>query len=130
MPIPSRSRLLLDLQLNNQIFLRRAIAHAANRGGIPIVEARRDADIALVGRMAVADVEADPANMVEMRICPRMGRVLPRPVVHHQIARNVARRMRSEEHTSELQSLMRNSYAVFCLKKKKNHLPLSPHIPK
>src|SRR3546814_8031909 len=29
---------------------------------------------------------------------------------------------RSEEHTSELQSLMRNSYAVFCLKKKKNTL--------
>src|SRR3546814_9902056 len=28
---------------------------------------------------------------------------------------------RSEEHTSELQSLMRNSYAVFCLKKKSNH---------
>src|SRR3546814_2121033 len=27
---------------------------------------------------------------------------------------------RSEEHTSELQSLMRNSYAVFCLKKKTN----------
>src|SRR3546814_9952188 len=26
---------------------------------------------------------------------------------------------KSEEHTSELQSLMRNSYAVFCLKKKK-----------
>src|SRR3546814_9109986 len=30
-----------------------------------------------------------------------------------------ARVMRSEEHTSELQSLMRISYAVFCLKKKK-----------
>src|SRR3546814_7129773 len=30
-----------------------------------------------------------------------------------------ARKKRSEEHTSELQSLMRNSYAVFCLKKKK-----------
>src|SRR3546814_7113044 len=28
------------------------------------------------------------------------------------------RGLRSEEHTSELQSLMRNSYAVFCLKKK------------
>src|SRR3546814_4514144 len=28
--------------------------------------------------------------------------------------------IRSEEHTSELQSLMRNSYAVFCLKKKKH----------
>src|SRR3546814_9276304 len=31
------------------------------------------------------------------------------------------RQQRSEEHTSELQSLMRISYAVFCLKKKKNH---------
>src|SRR3546814_2262531 len=30
------------------------------------------------------------------------------------------RTRRSEEHTSELQSLMRISYAVFCLKKKKN----------
>src|SRR3546814_6119409 len=31
----------------------------------------------------------------------------------------VGQRVRSEEHTSELQSLMRTSYAVFCLKKKK-----------
>src|SRR3546814_2497468 len=32
--------------------------------------------------------------------------------------------MRSEEHTSELQSLMRISYAVFCLKKKKKQPPV------
>src|SRR3546814_1047363 len=32
---------------------------------------------------------------------------------------NIYPTRRSEEHTSELQSLMRNSYAVFCLKKKK-----------
>src|SRR3546814_6416598 len=31
-------------------------------------------------------------------------------------------RIRSEEHTSELQSLMRISYAVFCLKKKKHNI--------
>src|SRR3546814_8269642 len=31
--------------------------------------------------------------------------------------------LRSEEHTSELQSLMRISYAVFCLKKKKTNIP-------
>src|SRR3546814_18196474 len=31
--------------------------------------------------------------------------------------------IRSEEHTSELQSLMRISYAVFCLKKKKINIP-------
>src|SRR3546814_6143748 len=35
------------------------------------------------------------------------------------IAGASALRLRSEEHTSELQSLMRISYAVFCLKKKK-----------
>src|SRR3546814_2592277 len=36
------------------------------------------------------------------------------------VAEHDHRRRRSEEHTSELQSLMRISYAVFCLKKKKN----------
>src|SRR3546814_3235003 len=33
--------------------------------------------------------------------------------------------VRSEEHTSELQSLMRNSYAVFCLKKKKKRITIN-----
>src|SRR3546814_5558690 len=39
---------------------------------------------------------------------------------------------RSEEHTSELQSLMRISYAVFCLKKKTNkqkHITTTPNSP-
>src|SRR3546814_4766162 len=36
-----------------------------------------------------------------------------------------AKRMRSEEHTSELQSLMRISYAVFCLKKKKTQTTIT-----
>src|SRR3546814_4554931 len=35
---------------------------------------------------------------------------------------------RSEEHTSELQSLMRISYAVLCLKKKKNTTKITRHI--
>src|SRR3546814_10042332 len=37
--------------------------------------------------------------------------------------------VRSEEHTSELQSLMRISYAVFCLKKKKQYNPHRQHQP-
>src|SRR3546814_5265732 len=37
-------------------------------------------------------------------------------------------RLRSEEHTSELQSLMRISYAVFCLKKKKNKRETHDHL--
>src|SRR3546814_7685070 len=43
----------------------------------------------------------------------------PRLVVADDARRELAQR--SEEHTSELQSLMRISYAVFCLKKKKKN---------
>src|SRR3546814_2948390 len=55
----------------------------------------------------------------------RDRKLLPQPGVEQrhrewrQALRNVADDRRSEEHTSELQSLMRISYAVFCLKKKK-----------
>src|SRR3546814_8843578 len=45
------------------------------------------------------------------------------PMIGEQSLQPIARAFavaRSEEHTSELQSLMRISYAVFCLKKKKN----------
>src|SRR3546814_1493364 len=48
------------------------------------------------------------------RVLPRRGDDVDRRV--EQICN-----LRSEEHTSELQSLMRISYAVFCLKKKKTH---------
>src|SRR3546814_6797630 len=45
---------------------------------------------------------------------------VPRPTgIHKGI---LSRSLRSEEHTSELQSLMRTSYAVFCLKKKKKKI--------
>src|SRR3546814_3116971 len=42
---------------------------------------------------------------------------------HHQ-----RRVLRSEEHTSELQSLMRNSYAVFCLKKNNHKTTTRPTL--
>src|SRR3546814_5418914 len=41
-------------------------------------------------------------------------------VSRRRARRPMTRSERSEEHTSELQSLMRNSYAVFCLKKNNN----------
>src|SRR3546814_6917547 len=47
------------------------------------------------------------------------NRVL-RPDAARAVRRALVQAGRSEEHTSELQSLMRISYAVFCLKKKKN----------
>src|SRR3546814_5779702 len=73
------------------------------------------------------------AGQVELTLPPLKGRVtgieerLSPPVdgdVDRQatrLARDVSGE-RSEEHTSELQSLMRISYAVFCLKKKKQTL--------
>src|SRR3546814_9941155 len=57
-------------------------------------------------RPAVAEVPARP---------PPAPRARPAPPTAPPAA---GRRARSEEHTSELQSLMRISYAVFCLKKK------------
>src|SRR3546814_19141102 len=58
----------------------------------------------------------------------REGRMRSRGLLRRRRTQNPANEFdylinpgsRSEEHTSELQSLMRNSYAVFCLKKKKN----------
>src|SRR3546814_7091563 len=50
------------------------------------------------------------------RLHDRFAEFAPRCFLFHRLTRLGAR---SEEHTSELQSLMRISYAVFCLKKKK-----------
>src|SRR3546814_3142911 len=46
-----------------------------------------------------------------------------RPIAHRAAPAPLSSSRRSEEHTSELQSLMRISYAVFCLKKKKKTNP-------
>src|SRR3546814_6562892 len=43
-------------------------------------------------------------------------------------AEGLGQRRRSKEHTSELQSLMRISYAVFCLKKKNQHKTTTKYI--
>src|SRR3546814_11556161 len=52
--------------------------------------------------------------------CPRRRAPhRPRDLADHPVTGRRGERDRSEEHTSELQSLMRISYAVFCLKKKK-----------
>src|SRR3546814_3192172 len=76
-------------------------------------------------------------NVVELAIPYERGDLLA--AVHREgevlvevpddAAMRVRVRLRSEEHTSELQSLMRISYAVFCLKKKKQtHLSARQQI--
>src|SRR3546814_3347629 len=53
----------------------------------------------------------------------------PEILLRHRRERGlvVGQEVRSEEHTSELQSLMRISYAVFCLKKKKQQTNIITH---
>src|SRR3546814_7811331 len=65
----------------------------------------------LRGRQIMMDVE---------RIVFGNRKFVSKPLVGVIDDRVEALQLRSEEHTSELQSLMRISYAVFCLKKKKN----------
>src|SRR3546814_8452417 len=75
----------------------------------------------LPARLRVAGHVADAgAGAVTVRIqaCVTSPRLLD---VERQALGLLQQAPRSEEHTSELQSLMRISYAVFCLKKKKHN---------
>src|SRR3546814_10065657 len=57
-------------------------------------------------------------------VCAATNYLLAKKAMIH-LARKTRYSPRSEEHTSELQSLMRISYAVFCLKKKKHQYRIS-----
>src|SRR3546814_8126818 len=66
----------------------------------------------------------------EKRECPKRSSAYRQPVGEYHGAFDEfeeTRHSRSEEHTSELQSLMRISYAVFCLKKKNNKQIITHH---
>src|SRR3546814_4687071 len=74
---------------------------------------------AAYGKVPQALVGADARKLVDLLGRPRMD-IRERTVGKLQFANGRCVLDRSEEHTSELQSLMRISYAVFCLKKKDN----------
>src|SRR3546814_10017573 len=78
------------------------------------VHRRRTCDVGSALRAPVGDA----ARARIGGFSARYRRAAPRKAGHSR---------RSEEHTSELQSLMRNSYAVFCLKKKKQDKHITNH---
>src|SRR3546814_3108913 len=100
-----------------------------------VAEGRRLGLAALQGRLAKIDpalsrggppapVLAPQEGLARVRLFasdlhPPVARLEPGKGGHFVCATCAASRRRSEEHTSELQSLMRISYAVFCLKKTK-----------
>src|SRR3546814_5279015 len=111
---------------------RRAAAGAADarcRAGAD--RPRRTLALPLAAAVALGGAAADPARRAlaaDLRAAAPAGerrrppgrRARRRGVVMGRAVRGRAALGRSEEHTSELQSLMRISYAVFCLKKKTN----------
>src|SRR3546814_7906697 len=68
---------------------------------------------------AAGQAEAQQGEAQRRQLLPRAHRVAEAGDLPGEGVRSGEGRGRSEEHTSELQSLMRISYAVFCLKKKK-----------
>src|SRR3546814_9624709 len=75
---------------------------------------------------------AVPRGLVDLTSTPPLKLAVPwgGEAARHPLAQflssgrvSISQMMRSEEHTSELQSLMRISYAVFCLNKKKKTNP-------
>src|SRR3546814_3473526 len=66
-------------------------------------------------------LKTPPSRDMLTRLIARMG-ISARELLREKGTPYAELGLRSEEHTSELQSLMRNSYAVFCLKKTKNSL--------
>src|SRR3546814_1055006 len=87
------------------------------------IEELRDAQAVAAAACADGGVEGEQARLqFRQRVLAYRAAVLRRE--QHRLGGRVVDRLhgrhavRSEEHTSELQSLMRISYAVFCLKKK------------
>src|SRR3546814_6506096 len=76
------------------------------------IEGSRRTDSERRGRLLFDQPSKGPAHEYPCSVCP------PFPAQGLYPARSRGASRRSEEHTSELQSLMRISYAVFCLKKK------------
>src|SRR3546814_2587837 len=87
----------------------RTSSDSAQRGRVPILVKPRDLSVFDNAHNARMDLEFLAALHFAL------GSVLLHKAAYERMNLDV---LRSEEHTSELQSLMRISYAVFCLKKK------------
>src|SRR3546814_9046451 len=81
-------------------------------------------------RIRIPEAQFTPGHCHRFRVDDHHTIQLCRPYIARQVHPDLQRVNRSEEHTSELQSLMRISYAVFCLKKNKeitSNTPICQH---
>src|SRR3546814_10790165 len=130
---------------SDSLFLHRVCRHVRRDGTVSYLGGRFEVPYALAGKSVqlVVDPHAGRVVGVEDAGGERIGDATPLDALansdrkRHRPERvptaegvrtgpnrvELAHHQRSEEHTSELQSLMRISYAVFCLKKKKKQEP-------
>src|SRR3546814_9648040 len=125
-----RLGILTDLQLH-LIFVERVDQRLEPGGLIPafgaspgnahdddrVIFSRNGQIIGCAARLCAQALEGENSDALQ-----RLGHMQFSPAMHVNIFRG---NMRSEEHTSELQSLMRISYAVFCLTKKNKNSALA-----
>src|SRR3546814_8536755 len=99
---------------------RRRFVDAA--GGVIVDDRGNRRPLAIVDREQDALAVLEAVDVLDQAFDRRQVRLPAAEARRVQVAVDIAGgHGRSEEHTSELQSLMRISYAVFCLKKKKNN---------
>src|SRR3546814_4593376 len=89
----------------------------------PLVQGLEDAGVIVLGKTSTSELEfsatsENPVSGISQH---------PTHPAHTPGGSSGGSAIRSEEHTSELQSLMRISYAVFCLKKKKTSNEMTEH---
>src|SRR3546814_9169953 len=85
-----------------------------------------------ISEAEIVDALSEPVGQIKMAVMTALEQTAPElsaDIIEEGITltgggallRRLDEALRSEEHTSELQSLMRTSYGVFCLKKKKHN---------
>src|SRR3546814_3015580 len=95
--------------------LRTALAHGPQ--SVDVAEHVRERNHRVHDPRIAALIHAGHLSATAVQVADDVAHILVRRDALDPHDRLEQERLRSEEHTSELQSLMRSSYAVFCLKK-------------
>src|SRR3546814_3677447 len=117
LPDKAGARLIGVGLASDDILVARRDAAGARGHALDLVGAGEQLDIGQIGLHARVDLEVAAVPVAPIALEQEVG------IEFELVARaplQRGRHRRSEEHTSELQSLLRNSYAVFCLKQNKN----------
>src|SRR3546814_7207579 len=112
--VPARCGRCVDCRTGGRRSTNRPVATGKQRQ----TDDRRDAPVASTPKARGAPARRNGCRHAAYLAAPRISRWRGKRIMRTD-DRDDRTRVRSDEHTSELQSLMRISYAVYCLKKKR-----------